>query len=74
LAISLFHKTINDIIKPSNNFIASVKSQGIIGDKYVQLSFGGTEQVSDENAGTTETESAIDIKSLFSQSAFGHAK
>ena len=61
-------------VKVPEDSIASVKSQGIIGDKYIQLSLGGAEEVLAENAVITETESAIDIESLISKFAFGSAK
>lgn len=54
--------------------IASVKSQGIIGDKYIQISLGGDEQMLAAGEGITETESAVDIESLISKFAFGSAK
>ena len=54
--------------------IASVKSQGIVGDKYIQLSLGGDDEILAEGGLLTETESAIDIESLISKFAFGSAK
>ena len=54
--------------------IASVKSQGIIGDKYIQISPGGDLEVFKEGELLTETESAVDIESLISKFAFGSAK
>ncbi len=54
--------------------IASVKSQGIIGDKFIQINLGGDEELLEEGAMITDTESAIDIESLISKFAFGSAK
>lgn len=54
--------------------IASVKSQGIIGDKFIQISLGGDEELFAEGEVMTETESAIDIESLISKFAFGSAE
>ncbi|MFV0437684.1 MAG: outer membrane lipid asymmetry maintenance protein MlaD [Desulfopila sp.] len=54
--------------------MASVKSQGIIGDKYIQISLGGDTKMLKENEIITETESAVDIESLISKFAFGSAK
>jgi phospholipid/cholesterol/gamma-HCH transport system substrate-binding protein len=54
--------------------MASVKSQGIIGDKYIQLSIGGDEEFFKPGELLTETESSLDIESLISKFAFGSAK
>ncbi|MCL7488139.1 MAG: outer membrane lipid asymmetry maintenance protein MlaD [Desulfobulbaceae bacterium] len=54
--------------------IASVKSQGIIGDKFIQISLGGDEEVFRQGEVIRDTESAIDIESLISKFAFGQVK
>ena len=54
--------------------MASVKSQGIIGDKYIQLSLGGDEKLFKPGQILTDTESSLDIESLISKFAFGSAK
>ncbi len=54
--------------------IASVKSQGIIGDKYIQLTLGGDEEVFEAGEVIVDTESTVDIESLISKFAFGSAK
>ena len=54
--------------------MASVKSQGIIGDKYIQLSLGGDEGLFKPGQVLTDTESSLDIESLISKFAFGSAK
>jgi phospholipid/cholesterol/gamma-HCH transport system substrate-binding protein len=51
--------------------IASVKSKGIIGDKFIQITLGGDEEVFNEGDTLTETESAVDLESLISKFAFG---
>lgn len=61
-------------VKVPIDSIASVKSQGIIGDKYIQISLGGDGELFKEGEMITETESAIDIESLISKFAFGSAK
>lgn len=63
----------NQLQVPSDS-IASVKSMGIIGDKYIQISLGGDEQILAAGEMITETESAIDIESLISKFAFGSAE
>ncbi|RUM41728.1 MAG: outer membrane lipid asymmetry maintenance protein MlaD [Desulfocapsa sp.] len=50
---------------------ASVKSQGLIGDKFIALSPGGDEELFKEGDVLTDTESSVDIESLISKFAFG---
>ncbi len=50
---------------------ASVKSQGLIGDKFIALSPGGDEELFEDGALLTDTESSVDIESLISKFAFG---
>ncbi len=54
--------------------MASVKSQGIIGDKYIQLTLGGAEEMLQEGDLIVDTESSVDIESLISKFAFGSAE
>jgi len=54
--------------------IVSVKSQGIIGDKFIQITLGGDLEYFKEDELILDTESAIDIESLISKFAFGSAK
>lgn len=61
-------------VKVPTDSIASVKSQGIIGDKYIQLSLGGDEENIDPGGVIVETESSLDIESLISKFAFGSAQ
>ncbi len=62
-----------DIQLPEDT-MASVKSQGIIGDKYIQLTLGGAEDLLKEDDLIVDTESSVDIESLISKFAFGSAK
>jgi phospholipid/cholesterol/gamma-HCH transport system substrate-binding protein len=54
--------------------IASVKSQGIIGDKYIQITLGGDEVAYKAGEAIVDTESAVDLESLISKFAFGEVK
>ncbi len=56
------------------NSMASVKSQGIVGDKFIQLTLGGDEKLFTDGGVLTETESAVDLESLISKFAFGSVK
>ncbi|MBM9535761.1 outer membrane lipid asymmetry maintenance protein MlaD [Desulfobulbus alkaliphilus] len=51
--------------------MASIKSQGIIGDKFIQITLGGDEEFHQPGGLIWDTEPAIDIESLISQFAFG---
>ena len=51
--------------------IASVKSQGIIGDKFIQIALGGDEKLYKPGETIVDTESAVDLESLISKFAFG---
>lgn len=51
--------------------IASVKSQGIIGDKFIQITLGGDETLYQPGETIVDTESAVDLESLISKFAFG---
>lgn len=65
---------LENTLKVPLDSVVSVKSQGIIGDKYVQISLGGDEKMFKEGGMVTDTESSVDIESLISKFAFGSAK
>lgn len=58
----------------SDDSIASVKTSGLIGDKYVSLSRGGSDKKLASGGTITETESSVDLGSLISKYAFGGVK
>jgi phospholipid/cholesterol/gamma-HCH transport system substrate-binding protein len=51
--------------------MASVKTSGLIGDKYVALSPGAEETYLKPGERITLTESAVDLESLIGKMAFG---
>ncbi|HWR57917.1 MAG TPA: outer membrane lipid asymmetry maintenance protein MlaD [Thermodesulfovibrionales bacterium] len=51
--------------------IASVKTKGLIGEKYVEITAGSSEKFLADGAKMRQTESAIDIEELISKYAFG---
>jgi phospholipid/cholesterol/gamma-HCH transport system substrate-binding protein len=55
----------------TDDVIASVKTSGLIGDKYISISPGGSDTVLKSGDTITETESAIDIEELISKYVFG---
>lgn len=60
----------NQLVVPVDS-IASVKSQGIIGDKYIQITLGGGENAYKPGGVIVDTESSVDLESLISKFAFG---
>ncbi|ACN15298.1 ABC-type transporter involved in resistance to organic solvents, periplasmic binding component [Desulforapulum autotrophicum HRM2] len=54
----------------SEDVIASVKTSGIIGDKYINLSPGGSETTLSPGGTIFHTESALDLESLVSKYIF----
>lgn len=71
---ALLSLRIDKNVKVPKDSIASVKSQGIIGDKYIQLNLGGDPELFKAGETLVETESSVDIESLISKFAFGSAK
>jgi phospholipid/cholesterol/gamma-HCH transport system substrate-binding protein len=65
---------INKGIELSEDCIASVKTSGLIGDKYVSISPGGSDSMLADGDEITETESAVDIEALISKYVFGGVK
>lgn len=59
-------------INITDDVIASVRTSGIIGDKFIKLKPGGSETFLKNNGKIRETESAIDIEELVSK--FIHGK
>lgn len=51
--------------------IASIRTKGLIGEKFVQIMPGGSDKVIPPGGKIRETESAIDVEELISKYAFG---
>lgn len=58
----------------SDDSMASIKTSGLIGDKYVSLSRGGSETEIQAGGRIEETESPMDLESLISKYALGGVK
>jgi phospholipid/cholesterol/gamma-HCH transport system substrate-binding protein len=72
--VAVLSLKVDNAIELPTDSMASVKSQGIIGDKYIQLSPGGSEELFKPGDIIVDTESSLDIESLISKFAFGSAK
>ncbi|MEY5014240.1 MAG: hypothetical protein RIS92_598 [Verrucomicrobiota bacterium] len=59
-------------VKIPDDSVASVRSKGLLGDKFVALSPGGSDQFLSPDALITDTESSVDLESLLSRFAFGN--
>ena len=52
--------------------IVSIKTSGLIGEKYVQISAGAADEIIKPGGRIRQTESAVDIEALISKYAFGN--
>lgn len=55
----------------TDDVIASIKTAGLIGDKYIKLSPGGSDEILEPGDTIIETESALDVEEIISKYAFG---
>jgi|SRR5450631_3788724 len=69
---ALAYMKIRSNVKITDDVIASVRTSGIIGDKFIKLKPGGSDRFLKNNDKIQETESAIDIEELVSK--FIHGK
>ena len=51
--------------------VVSVKTRGLIGEKYVQISAGAADEILGPGGRIRQTESAVDIEALISKYVFG---
>ncbi len=56
--------------KIQEDSIASIRTQGIIGDKYVKIKTGGADEYIEHNGEIIETESALELEELISKYIF----
>jgi phospholipid/cholesterol/gamma-HCH transport system substrate-binding protein len=62
---------INNGIKIYDDAIATIKTEGLIGDKFVSIDPGGSGELLKSGGTITDTESPTDIMDLVSKYAFG---
>ena len=65
------HMQISKEVLVTEDSVASVRTQGIIGDKYIRIIPGGSEDILRDGDFITETESAIDLEEMVSKYIFG---
>ena len=61
-------------IKLSDDSIASIKTSGLIGDKYVSISPGGSDIYLKPGETIVDTEPPVDFEELVSKYVFGNVK
>jgi phospholipid/cholesterol/gamma-HCH transport system substrate-binding protein len=66
--VSLF---IDARVKLQVDSIASIRTRGLIGEKFIAISPGGDEQMLAEGSSIVETEPAVDLEQLISKFVFG---
>ena len=62
---------INSRVKLQEDAIASIKTKGLIGENYVQITPGGSDKMLADGGKIRETESSVDIEELLSKYVFG---
>jgi phospholipid/cholesterol/gamma-HCH transport system substrate-binding protein len=62
--------SLNNNIKVPEDSIASVRTSGIIGDKFIKISAGGSDAYLDQGMEIVETEPSINLEELISKYIF----
>ena len=65
---------IKNDIKIYDDAIAAIKTEGMIGDKYLSIDAGGSGTLLGPGGVITDTQAAVDIVELISKYAFGEVK
>jgi len=58
-------------LKVQEDAIASVKTRGLIGEKYIEITPGGSEEIIKPGGRIQETQPAVDMEGLISKFVFG---
>ena len=58
-------------VKIQEDAIASIKTKGLIGEKYVEITPGGSEAIIEPGGQIRDTQSAVDFEELISNYVFG---
>ncbi len=69
-ALAVVTLSIDKGITIQDDSIASIRTAGLIGDKYIKIEPGGGERILQGGDDITETESAVDIEELISKYIF----
>jgi phospholipid/cholesterol/gamma-HCH transport system substrate-binding protein len=69
---AIVHLNLKQEVHLPSDTIASIKTSGLIGDKYVALAPGADSKNLSPGGMITDTESAMDLESIISRFAFGN--
>lgn len=69
--LAVVEMRIREGVTLTDDVIASVKTSGLIGDKYIKLAPGGSPDKLGNGDEITETESSVDLEALISKYVFG---
>jgi phospholipid/cholesterol/gamma-HCH transport system substrate-binding protein len=58
-------------VKLQEDAIASIKTRGLIGEKYIEITPGGSEKIIEPEGRIRETQPAVDLEELISKFVFG---
>lgn len=58
-------------VKLQEDVIVSIKTKGLIGEKYIEITPGGSEKIIKPGGQIRETQSAVDLEELISKFVFG---
>ncbi|HTY78648.1 MAG TPA: outer membrane lipid asymmetry maintenance protein MlaD [Candidatus Bathyarchaeia archaeon] len=65
------YMSLDNAVKLTEDSIASIKTKGLIGEKFVQISPGGSDRIIKPNGRITEVEPPVDLEELLSKYVFG---
>lgn len=72
--VSIVSMNIEQGISLSDDSLASIKTSGLIGDKYISISPGGSSFLLEPGDTIIETQAPVDFEDLVSKYVFGDAK
>jgi len=68
---ALIELALDDTVNIYDDAIASIKTKGLIGEKFIQITPGGSDKRLPDGGKIRDTESAVDIEELISKFVFG---
>jgi phospholipid/cholesterol/gamma-HCH transport system substrate-binding protein len=69
---AIVHLNLKQDVRLPSDTIASIKTSGLIGDKYIALATGADSKNLQPGGTIIDTESAVDLESMISRFAFGN--